>query len=378
MSLLLELYQKKKTSQALCQGSDTFATLNRLPFRRAVVRLDYVKITNYYGAFMTRHYANSKKKLIYDRKLLLEQWLELKQNKVPDQTLQHIFHISRATFFRWQKLYNSQGVYGLKPKSTRPLHLRQPDVLTKDILAKIKQLRLQNPYFGKVKIHTRLLQQGYTLSLSSVGRALHHLMRRGLITPVVVLKCNKERKFIRKFTRSYSKRLPKYHKSPIELDHTIINLRGKQQRVFVAYDRASKFTLSKAYSHATSDNAADFLHFLTSRWPYTPTQLQVDGGSEFRGTFETACKIRNITLFVLPPRSPKLNGGVERYNQTLQDEFFLPNYNTLPTDTQELNKELAKWQIYYNEVRPHRSLIDKHGRLMSPCQFLKTKQFQMY
>ena len=320
---------------------------------------------------MTRFYSNSKKELIYNRKLLLEHWLELKAQGVNDKTLQAVLKISRATFFRWKRAYDSRGVYGLKPKTTRPLRVRQPDVLTKDTLATIRALREQHPFYGKVKIHALCLEQGLSISLSSVGRALHLLMERDIVPSVVVLKCNKQRKFIRKFTNSHSKRLPKSHKSPIQLDHTIINLRGSEHRVFVAYDRASKFSLCKSYPHATADNASNFLDFMASRWPYSPTELQVDGGSEFRGSFEEACKNKNIRLFVLPPRSPKLNGGVERYNQTLQDEFFLPNYNTLPTDTENLNIKLQLWSIYYNEFRPHRSLPDEHGIPMPPIRFLK-------
>ena len=324
---------------------------------------------------MTRFYSNSKKHILLDRKDKIELWLELKAKGLDDNTLQRVVKISRATFFRWNRQYCINGLYGLRPKSTKPLRLRPKEVLTKDLLAKIKSLRLLHPHFGKVKIHSLLIKQGYTLSLSSVGRALHYFMHRGLITPVPLLKDHKQRKFIRKFTRSYSKRLPKHHKTPIELDHTIINLQGKAQRVFVAYDRASKFTLSKSYPQATAQNASDFLDFLFTRWPYKPTELQVDGGAEFRGSFESACKARNIKLFVLPPRSPKLNAGVERYNQTLQDEFFLPNYNTLPTDTHLLNRELQKWQIYYNEVRPHRSLPDHRGIPMTPLQFLQSHMY---
>ena len=320
---------------------------------------------------MSRFYSNSKKELIYNRKLLLEHWLELKAKGVDDNTLQAVLKISRATFFRWNKAYNSRGVYGLKPKSTRPRRVRQPSVLTKDTLATIRTLREQHPFFGKVKIHALCLKQGLSISLSSVGRALLYLTQRGIITPVVVLKCNKQRKFIRKFSNSYSKRLPKHYKAPIQIDHTIINLRGTEHRVFVAYDRTSKFTICKSYKHATADNAADFLHFISSKWPSPLIELQVDGGSEFRGNFELACQNKHIKLFVLPPRSPKLNGGVERYNQTLQDEFFLPNYNTLPTQVDALNIKLQQWAFYYNNFRPHRSLLDNRGIPISPVQFLQ-------
>lgn len=321
---------------------------------------------------MTRKYTGSKRPILLERKKIVEDWLELKSQGINEDTLQHIFKISRATFYRWYKGFKSRGLYGLMPKSKRPFHVRQPFVLTKSMLAKIRAIREEYPLYGKVKIHALCIKQGVNVSQASVGRALHYFMNRGIVTPVPILKCSKIRKSIRKFTDSYSKRLPKHYKTPIQLDHTIINLKGIEHRVFVGYDRLSKYAVCKTYKQATSNNAADFLKYLISQWPYEPKELQVDGGSEFRAYFESSCQNNNIKLFVLPPRSPKLNAGVERYNQTLQDEYFLPNYNELPTDVDLLNKKLLEWQKYYNEDRPHRSLLDNNGLPMSPIAFLKS------
>ena len=47
-----------------------------------------------------------------------------------------------------------------------------------------------------------------------------------------------------------------------------------------------------------------------------------NGGSEFRADFESACKESGIKLFVLPLRSPKLNGHVERAQRTYIEEFY--------------------------------------------------------
>jgi len=38
--------------------------------------------------------------------------------------------------------------------------------------------------------------------------------------------------------------------------------------------------------------------------------------------FEEACREKEIKLFVLPPRSPKLNGYVERAHRTHLEEFY--------------------------------------------------------
>lgn len=42
----------------------------------------------------------------------------------------------------------------------------------------------------------------------------------------------------------------------------------------------------------------------------------MDGGSEFKTCFEKAYQEQGIRLFILPPRSPKLNGCVERVHRS--------------------------------------------------------------
>ena len=38
--------------------------------------------------------------------------------------------------------------------------------------------------------------------------------------------------------------------------------------------------------------------------------------------FEEACAELGIPLFVLPPKRPQYNGGVERGNRTFREEFY--------------------------------------------------------
>lgn len=74
----------------------------------------------------------------------------------------------------------------------------------------------------------------------------------------------------------------------------------------------SRWDVIEAHDRATSTAAARFLHTLQQRLPFPVRALQVDGGSEFAAAFEDACQQRGRKLFVLPPRSPQLNGAVER------------------------------------------------------------------
>jgi hypothetical protein len=78
------------------------------------------------------------------------------------------------------------------------------------------------------------------------------------------------------------------------------------------------------------------------------------GGGEFAAEFEQACQARGLPLFVLPPRSPKLNGHVERAHRTHNEEFYEvtpQRWNLL-----EVNRQLLAWERTSNTIRPHQAL----------------------
>ena len=56
--------------------------------------------------------------------------------------------------------------------------------------------------------------------------------------------------------------------------------------------------------------------------PFPVRAIQVDGGAEFEAIFEGECQKRGIKFFVLPPRSPKLNGGVKWAHRIHTEEFY--------------------------------------------------------
>jgi transposase InsO family protein len=98
--------------------------------------------------------------------------------------------------------------------------------------------------------------------------------------------------------------------------------------------------------------------------PFKVKALQVDMGSEFYSDFEEEYQRRKIQLFILPPKSPKLNGCVERAHRTHTEEFY--EVYEVPWNVTELNPELRRWENIYNCIRPHQALHYK-----TPLQFLK-------
>ena len=92
---------------------------------------------------------------------------------------------------------------------------------------------------------------------------------------------------------------------------------------FTARDVVSRWDVIQAHTRATASTAAQFLETLLHRMPFPIRALQVDGGSEFAADFEQACQQCGLRLFVLPPRSPKLNGAVERAQRTHTERSFI-------------------------------------------------------
>ena len=131
-------------------------------------------------------------------------------------------------------------------------------------------------------------------------------------------------------------------------------LPGVVLKHFTARDVVSRWDVVEAHSRATATTAAGFLNALLARMPFPIKAIQVDGGSEFQAAFEEACQQRGIRLFVLPPRSPKLNGCVERAQRTHTEEFYELYDGDLALVP--LNRALRAWENVYNTVRPHQAL----------------------
>lgn len=138
---------------------------------------------------------------------------------------------------------------------------------------------------------------------------------------------------------------------------------GTILKQFTARDMVSRWDVAEVFSRATATTASRFLDRLLKRMPFAVRAIQVDGGSEFMAEFETACHERGIHLFVLPPRSPKLNGHVERAQRTHTEEFW--EVTEVGWTVAELQPELRAWETVYNTVRPHQSLD-----YQTPAQFL--------
>ncbi len=267
------------------------------------------------------------------------------------------FGISRQTFYRWRRRYRPQRLASLEERSRRPRRVRQP-TWSPELAEAVQELREQYPRWGKDKLAPLLRSAGWSVSTSMAGRILTRLRQRGvLVEPpaaaaVAVRKPQPPRPYAVRKPKDYRARKPG---DIVQVDTLDLRpLPGVILKHFTARDVVSRWDVLEVHTRATATAATTFLDAIEARMPFPVRAIQVDGGSEFQAQFERACQERGIRLFVLPPRSPKLNGSVERAQRTHTEEFY--EVWDLPWTVTPLNRKLRAWEDIYNTVRPHQSL----------------------
>lgn len=267
------------------------------------------------------------------------------------------FGWSRPTVYRWLGRYDPRHLGRLEDRSSRPLRCRRP-TWTREQRRAVKRLRDDHPRWGKAKLATLLAREGTCLSISMTGRILDRLRRSGELKEP---RAPRARARKRRPPRPHAIRKPKGYvvERPgdlVGLDTLEIRLDGDGHpyKQFTARDLVSRWDTLELARSASASAAVAILDAMATRMPFGVRAIQVDGGSEFMADFESACFERGIALFVLPPRSPKLNGHVERANGTHRQEFW--QVTDAEPDLDSLREALLAWETCYNTVRPHQAL----------------------
>ena len=251
------------------------------------------------------------------------------------------FNVPRSTFYEWKSRFDSEGRAGLYRR--RPVALTNPQKTDSKIEAKILELRTVYK-MGSKKV-TCFLERyhGTTVSESTVIRVFRaHNLRR------------LERPARQRVTHSkrYAKSVPGHH---VQVDVKFLlfkDLGGKTVRRFqyTAIDDATRIRALKIYRRHTQANAIDFIDYVVQKFPFRIHTIRTDRGHEFQSLFHWHVEDAGISHVYLKPRTPQLNGKVERSHRTDKDEFYqLLTY----TDDVDLNRKVQAWEQYYNFHRPH-------------------------
>jgi putative transposase len=289
------------------------------------------------------------------------------------------FNVSRASVFNWKRILKAHHgkLSSLAPGDRRPHTIRSP----KDYQwhkQQLVNLRQAHPALGKDKLKVLLDELGLAtnqpkLSVSTVGRLVKDLQFHGQILS------RKQLTFMAKTGRLLDKAsnkpklkklrrggyYPKAAGELVQMDCVVKFVNSMRRYIISAIDYHGEFAFSLGYSTLSSASTKDFLLKLRQVAPFEIRRIQTDNGSEFYDLFHRTCDQLKLTHYWNYPRSPKMNGKIERYNRTIQEEFADWHLDELGYDIPEFNRQLMDFLIWYNTKRPHWTLS-----LKSPMIFL--------
>ena len=275
------------------------------------------------------------------------------------------FGWSRPTVYRWLGRFDRHRLETLEDRSCRPLRRRRP-TYTHDELAAVRAVRLAYPRWGKAKLAVLLRREGRPMPASRVGRILARLRRTGELREPARRRISARHPGWRRphAVRKPRDLVPVRPGDLVQVDTLDVRpVPGLVLKQFTARDVVSRWDVLEVRTTASARAATSILDALETRMPFPIRALSVDNGSEFMAEFELACAGRGIALYTLPPRSPKLNGCVERANRTHTEEFWEVT-DAEPT-LADCRPALLDWETVYNTIRPHQAL-----GYLTPAEYL--------
>lgn len=245
--------------------------------------------------------------------------------------------VSRPTLRKWWRRYQSAGEVGLRDRSRRPLRspARKVGEAEEERIISLRRSRK----LGIKRLRNELYRlDGLHLALDTIHKVLcrHELNR--LKRPKLNRKIGGKR---------YARPVPG---DRVQMDVCKIAPRLYQ---YTAIDDCSRYQVVAVFPRKSATSTLAFLDQVVEEMPFSIQRIQTDRGQEFFA-YQVQEKLRNWRIKFRPirPRSPHLNGKVERVQKTALEEFW----PTVDLDDPALDDRLAAWQHFYNWERPHDSL----------------------
>lgn len=282
-----------------------------------------------------------------------ERMVELDASGQTPQAIAQAVGVCPRTARKWLKRHESEGVAGLRDRSSRPHRLYRPT--PQPVIERIGALRRQ-------RLTGKAIAAEVGVSEATVSRVLRRLglNRLSALEPEPV----------RRYERD----------NPGELIHIDIKKLGRigsvghritgrrtgivnhhlgigWEFVHVCIDDHSRIAFSRVMEDERKQSAVAFLRAAVAYYEslgVTVERVMTDNGSCYRSkAFGKACKRLGLKHIFTRPYTPKTNGKAERFIQTsLREWAYARAYNT----SDERTAELPRWLHRYNWHRPHASI----------------------
>ncbi|WDV53912.1 IS481 family transposase [Streptomyces coeruleorubidus] len=273
------------------------------------------------------------------------------------------YGISRQCFYTWRRRYEAEGLDGLKDRSSAPHHT--PRATTADVVEKILWLRRQY-HFGPAKI-AMYLQRYHDVAISTSG--VWRILKKVGLNRLPASQRYKRRSIRWK---RYEKQRPGHQ---LQVDVKFIEPLGQSGRKkryyqYTAIDDCTRLRVLRAFPRNDQKTAIQFIDYVLAKLPFAVDQIQTDNGQEFGQTFHWHLLDKGIGHVRIKPRTPRLNGKVERSHRIDSEEFYRLLEGQVIDDVNLFNSKLQEWEDYYNYHRPHGALAGQtpYERLRQKAQ----------
>ena len=163
--------------------------------------------------------------------------------------------------------------------------------------------------------------------------------------------------------KRHSQRWKRYEKQQpghrVQVDVKFIEPIGGARRKYYQYtaiDDGTRLRVLRVYPRNNQKTAIQFLDDVLAKLPFKTECVQTDNGAEFQGAFHGHLLDRGIQHVYIQPRTPRLNGKVERSHRIDAEEFYRLLDGVVIDDTGLFTDKLQEWENFYNFQRPHGAL----------------------
>lgn len=283
----------------------------------------------------------------------------LRDGRTPAEVARR-FGVYRSTVKRWVdaflELQQAREITWhakrLPTKSSRPK--TSPSRISFDLSLTIIEARLALNRCAEV-VHRELLNQGYDVSLSTVGRTIR---QAGLV---------KEKSKWARYRQSSKRPEVNAPGDLVEVDtvHFLHPITKQRYYATTLIDVYTRIAYVKIHERISQKASYETVIEASEKFGFDFKTIQTDNGGEFGKWFQDQLTAHHINYRHTRVRRPNDNAHIERFNRTLREEC-LGDY--LPARESLLESQLRTddWLDYYNHDRLHLGL-----QLMTPIQMLR-------
>lgn len=274
------------------------------------------------------------------------------------------FSLKKSIVYKWKKDFEKSGkrLVSLVPKSTRPKHTRFMAVDPK-ALEFIRNAREQYGNISKWKLKIFLDEYAKRVNIPTFGtNKIGKIIKRNHYFFDNPIKAKRRRKLLTpRLKRSPKETVPGY----LEMDSITLYVMNRKYYFITVIDVVTKFAWCSLVKSLSSKQAKTVLMKFISQYQYSVRVIQTDNGSEFLKDFDAYLRQQRIIHHFIYPHSPKINGVVERFNRTIQDEF-INRSDEIYYNLFSFEEKLLDYLNWYNTERPHYSL-----KMQTPIAYLQ-------